>query len=240
MKTAPVIHKCKSCGSSGTGNYCNHCGQSFDTRRITISELIRELYRFFLHIDKGFFYTLKQLIIAPGHMQRTWIEGRRKMHQKPFSMFLICATISAVSRYWIFNAVIRFYHSDIVTEATFFHEYMVIMFILLVPLYVLIAYLLFYKSGYNYAEIGVLILYMAAIFFLLAVVIGMVKLVYPHLDTVYIETPVYIIYITITLINFFNKSPKWLVTIKSLVIITSIILLNQVVEDLLMRILSAK
>jgi hypothetical protein len=238
MKHSSVIHTCKSCGSSGRGNFCSHCGQSLNTKRITVTELIREIYHYFTHIEKGFLFTLKQLVIAPGLMQRTYIQGKRNIHQKPFSMFLICATISAVSRYWIFNAIIHYYHTDIVSEAKFFHEYMVMMFILLVPVYVLITYLLFYKSGYNYAEIGVLILYMAAIFFLLAVLIGFLKLIFPHLDTVYIEFPVYIIYITITLINFFKTMPRWQVAIKSLIIITAIILINQVMEDLLIGIIS--
>jgi hypothetical protein len=238
MKNPSVINKCKSCGFSGNGTYCSRCGQSFNTKRITIIELVRELYRFFLHIDKGFFFTLKQLVIAPGHMQRSYIEGRRSVHQKPFSMFLICATISAVSRYWIFNAINHYYHSDIIIEVKFFHEYMVIMFILLVPVYILFTYLLFYKSGYNYAEIGVLILYVASVFFLLAVLIALLKLIYPHLDTVYIEFPIYIIYITITFLNFFNTTPRWQVAIKSLVIITVIIIIDQVVEDIFIKAIS--
>jgi hypothetical protein len=199
---------------------------------------VRELYRFFTHIDKGFFFTLKRLIIAPGHMQRSYIEGKRNMHQKPFSMFLICATISAVSRYWIFYTIAHYYHSQVGSEARYFHEYMVIMYIMLAPVYVLLTYSLFYKSGYNYAEIGVLILYLAAIFFLLAVLIGLLKLIFTHLDTVYIEFPVYVVYITLTFLNFFNKSPRWKVTLKSLVIITVIILINQVVEDLWIKVIS--
>jgi hypothetical protein len=75
MKNPSAIHKCKSCGFSGSGNYCSRCGQSFNTKRIAIIEFVRELYRFFVHIDKGFFFTLKQLIVAPGHMQRSYIDG---------------------------------------------------------------------------------------------------------------------------------------------------------------------
>ncbi len=100
MTGSKLIHKCKSCGFSGSGNYCCHCGQSFKTKRISIKELLPELFRFFTHIEKGFFYTLKQLIVAPGRMQLTYIEGKRNIHQKPFSMFLMCATITALFRYW--------------------------------------------------------------------------------------------------------------------------------------------
>jgi hypothetical protein len=238
MTGSKVIHKCKSCGFSGSGNYCNHCGQSFKVKRISIKELLPELFRFFTHIEKGFFYTLKQLIVAPGRMQLTYIEGKRNIHQKPFSMFLMCATITALFRYWIFNIVTKFYHADIISEAKFFHEYLVITYIAMIPIYVLITYLIFYKSGYNYAEVGVMMLYTLSICFLIAGVITLLKLIFPHLDTAFIEFPVFIFYFTITLSNFFKSIPFWIVAIKSLLIMASIFLIEQVVEDFITRLIT--
>ena len=124
------IHKCKLCGFSGTGNYCSHCGQSLKTKRISLKELLRELFHSFTHIEKGFFYTLKHLIVAPGRMQLTYIEGKRNIHQKPFSMFLMCATLTALFRYWIFNAVTKYYHADIISEAKRGNQMVVPLFLL--------------------------------------------------------------------------------------------------------------
>jgi hypothetical protein len=232
------IHKCKLCGFSGTGNYCSHCGQSLKTKRISLKELLRELFHSFTHIEKGFFYTLKQLIVAPGRMQLTYIEGKRNIHQKPFSMFLMCATLTALFRYWIFNAVSKYYHTDIMSEARFFHEYMVITFVVLLPVYVLVTYLLFYKSGYNYAEVGVMMLYTISVCFLMAGLIALLKLIYPHLDTAFIEFPIFAIYFTVTLLNFFRSFPLWKIAIKSLIILSSIYLMEQVVEDFIIRFIS--
>jgi hypothetical protein len=238
MTGSKFIHKCKSCGFSGSGNYCCRCGQSFKTKRISLKELLRELFRFFTHIEKGFFYTLQQLIVAPGRMQLTYIEGKRNIHQKPFSMFLMCATITALIRYWIFKVVTKYYHTDIISEAKFFHEYMVITFIVLIPIYVLITYLIFYKSGYNYAEVGVMMLYTISICFLIAGIIAFLKLIYPHLDTAFIEFPVFTFYFTVTLLNFFKSIPPWKVAIKSLITFSSIYLIEQVVEDFVIRCIS--
>jgi len=238
MKISKIIHECKSCGFSGTGNYCSHCGQSFKTKRISIKELLRELFHFFTHIERGFFYTLQQLIVAPGRMQLTYIEGRRNIHQKPFSMFLMCATITALFRYWIFNAVTKYYHADIISEAKFFHEYLVITYIALIPIYVLITYLFFYKSGYNYAEVGVMMLYTISIFFLIAGFITLIKFIYPHLDTAYVEFPVFVFYFTVTVLNFFKSIPLWKAAIKSLITLSSIYLIEQVVEDFAVRFIS--
>lgn len=133
MKNSDQIHLCKSCGYSGEGNYCSNCGQTFATKRISIKGLLQDIFHFITHRKRIWLH--KQLIIAPGHMQRTYIEGNRIKHQKPFSMFFICLTITALVRYWISNALIKFYHADMISEANFFHQYMVIMYIVLLPVY---------------------------------------------------------------------------------------------------------
>ncbi len=67
--------------------------------------MLPEVFHFFTHLDKGFLYTLKSLLKHPGRMQHGYVEGDRSRHQKPFSMFFICLTIAALSRYWIFRGV---------------------------------------------------------------------------------------------------------------------------------------
>jgi hypothetical protein len=238
MKGSTLVHKCRSCGTSGKGSYCSHCGQTFNTKKISIKELLRELFHFFTHIEKGFLYTLLQLIVAPGRMQLAYIEGKRNIHQKPFSMFLLCATITALFRYWIFYAVTKCYHTDIISEANYFHQYLVITYIALIPVYVLITYLVFYKSGYNYAEVGVMMLYTISICFLIAGIMALLKFIFPHLDTAYVEFPVIAFYFTITLVHFFRTILRWKVAIKSLIIMGLIFFIEQVAEDFVMRILS--
>jgi uncharacterized protein DUF3667 len=235
MSDSNDIQVCKSCGFSGIENYCSRCGQPFKTKRISISGLLHDVFHFFTHLDRGFGYTLKKLIIAPGYMQRDYVEGERIRHQKPFSMFFICATVAALSRYWIFRALLKYYNAGNISEATFFHEYMVILHIAMLPLYAFITYLFFYRSKYNYAEIGVLILYTMSIFFLAATLIALLKFLWPDLDTAYIELPILIIYNVITFTNFFNKLPSWSVVLRSIVIIIILFFIVQVVEDFMVQ-----
>ena len=229
--TGNEIQVCKSCGFSGVENYCSRCGEPFKTKRISFSGLLHDVFHFFTHLDKGFIYTLKKLIVAPGYMQRTFIEGERNNHQKPFSMFFICATVAALSRYWIFKALFKYYNAGNISEANFFHEYMVILHIAMLPLYAFISYLFFYRSKYNYAEIGVLILYTMSMFFLAATIIALLKFIWPDLDTAYIELPILIFYNVITFINFFNKLPRWSVILRSIIIILILFFIVQIVED---------
>jgi hypothetical protein len=108
----------------------------------------------------------------------------------------------------------------------------------MMPLYAFITYLFFYKSGYNYAEIGVLILYTTSMFFLAATIIALLKFLWPNLDTAYVELPILMIYNVITFINFFDKLPRWSVVLRSIIIIIILFFLIQIAEDFAMKIIS--
>lgn len=238
MENDELIQVCKSCGFSGIENYCRRCGLPFQAKRITVSGLLHDIFHLFTHLDKGFGYTIKMLIKQPGRMQREYIEGDRAKHQKPFSMFLICATVLALIRYWIFKILIKYYDTGSISEANFHHEYTIIFFLVLLPLHALLIYLLFYKSGYNYAETVVFVLYALSFFLLIAICINLLKFIWPELDTAFVELPVLLVYNTITFINFFHKQPRWIVALKSLIIVSLIFYLIQVTEDFVIDLIS--
>lgn len=237
MREIDAITKCRSCGFSGAGQYCSQCGQSFKTKRITLPGLLQDIFHLFTHFDKGFFYTLKRLIIAPGYMQRDFIEGNRNRHQKPFSMFFICATFSALARYWLLSSLMNYYQVTNTTELFFFRHYMVFLYIGLIPVYALLVLLFFYQSGYNYAEMGVLLLYTLSLVFLTSPFIFLSKIIWPHLDTVYIEFPLYSTYFIITFSNFFNRIPRWRVLLISLLIMLIAFIINEIAEKHVIRIM---
>ena len=232
------LQSCKSCNREGTGSYCSTCGQSYITKRITVSGLLHEVFHFFTHIEKGFGYTLKQLVVAPGTMQRLYMEGVRSRHQKPFSMFILCATINGVGRYWIYEVLLKYYHIGNLSEASFFHQYMVLLYAILMPVISLLVWVFFFKSKYNYAEIGVLQLYLFSAIFLFVTVIALLRFIWPHMDTAYVELPILIIYNSITFINFFNNSNRWLTLTKGIVLIIVIFVMAQKMEDLVIRLIS--
>ncbi|MEO8172098.1 MAG: DUF3667 domain-containing protein [Sediminibacterium sp.] len=234
MATSTNQHQiCGSCGNTGTGKYCNQCGQPYANKRITLKVLLHDVFHFFTHLEKGFGYTLKQLIVAPGTMQREYVEGKRVNHQKPFSMFFICISICALMRYLVFQELHK-------SEANFWHNYSSFLYIFLVPIITLFNWLLFARGKNNYAETGVLQLYMLAFIFLAVIPISLVLFIWHDLDTAYIEFPLLAVYSVITFVNFYNTSPRWLVIIKSLVAISFVFLLVQVTEDFLMKILKVK
>jgi len=207
---------CKGCQQPGTGKYCSQCGESLQTKRISLSNLFHEVIHFFTHLDKGIGHTLSQLFLRPGHMQREYIDGRRKDHQKPFSFFFLSATVTGLSLYWINILLKDFYGAGNMKESAFFHQYMIFLLVLSLPYFTLVTWLFFYKAGYNLAEIGVLLLYTMSIFFLMVIFSNCTKFLFPSFQTRNIELPLILGYAVITNINFFQKEARWKVIVKSL------------------------
>ena len=229
---------CKHCGASTTGNYCHVCGQSLKIERLTISSIIHEIFHFFTHLDKGFLYTLKKLITDPGTMQREYVGGHRVRHQKPFSMFFLCATVSALVYYWVNVVLVKYYDTGSEGVISFFHQYMVFLQIVMLPVYAAITYLLFYNLKYNYAEILILLLYMLSVLLLIIALIQLLRLIWPDLETRFIELPVILIYGVITNVFFFRDSSKWITIPKSILGIAAGFFLAGFVQDRLIEFLS--
>jgi hypothetical protein len=227
------IQTCKSCGHEGTGRYCSSCGQSFATKRISSKSLLHEVFHFFTHLEKGFGYTLKQLIVAPGIMQREYVEGKRSRHQKPFSMFFICISINAVVRYFIFEILAKYFDTNTLAEADYFHSYQLFLYLVVVPLMSALTWLFFLKEKYNFAEIAVSQLYSFSFILLLVIPIGFLKFIWNDLDTAYIELPLLCVYSVITFTRFFNNANRWLTAVKGLVVILLLFFIVQKAEDII-------
>ena len=91
---------CKNCGHGISLNYCENCGQSARTGRINFHYWIHELQHSIFHVDRGIFYTIKELATRPGYMILEYLEGMRIRQFKPFAFIVITATIYAfISNY---------------------------------------------------------------------------------------------------------------------------------------------
>ena len=229
---------CKACGAPVAEKFCGQCGQATTIKRITFKGLLHDVFHFFTHIDKGILYTLKRLLRTPGTMQREFIEGDRARYQKPFSMFFISVTAAALLRYWINLMLIHYFHSGSTTESAFVHNYLAIFHIILVPLYALVIFLFFYRSRFNYAEIGVLTMYTLSFFFVTSIVITLLKFLWHNMDTGYIELPVGILYCAITFKNFFHEQRPWLAVLKGVAVVVIIFFLANITEDFVIDVIA--
>lgn len=209
---------CANCGNTGTGNYCSDCGQPYSVKRITLGSIIHEVTHTFTHLDKGFGYTLKELAIRPGIMQKKYLSGERTRYQKPFSMFFICASITALVFYWVTKESSGSTHLE-ATREKFLHNYFVILQSVLSPLFAFILWLLFGNKKLNYAEVLVLFVYTLAFAFLLIIPVSILNLFWNWKWVPFISIPVMGAYVVWTNLNFFNAQRAWIVVIKSILML---------------------
>ena len=145
-----------------------HCGQNSRVDKINLSNLLKELSDNIFQINYGFFFTIKELFIRPGHSIREFIIGKRKNHFKPISYTLVLSTV-----YFIFSQIIdkKTFLAEFISgfsesarekglgSFNFFsttldwlinnHAYTTLF---LIPLYSLASYIAFLGKGYNYLE----------------------------------------------------------------------------------------
>ena len=85
---------CANCGRAIAGpeqKFCPACGQTTPAHRIDWHFLGHELEHSVLHMDRGIFYSLKELMLRPGHLMRDYLEGRRAKQVKPLLLLMISA-----------------------------------------------------------------------------------------------------------------------------------------------------
>ena len=225
--------QCRYCKNVGSGAFCSACGEPYENKRLSLGSIIHEAAHFFTHLDKGFPYTLKQLINQPGTMQKTYVEGYRKKYQKPFAMYFLCATISALVIYWINILLIKNYDAGDNKEALFFSKYWALLQVALLPVYAFITWLIFKFTKFNYGEILVLQLYQFSMLFIFLAIIHLLKFMFLYLETRYIEVPVILIYTTITNLRFFAVQKKWIVILLTILSITICFALASSIQDFL-------
>jgi hypothetical protein len=81
---------CLNCNTElGTGNFCSQCGQSASVGRINGKTMWDEFLRVFMNIDKGLFYTLRQIFTRPGYGALEFIQGKRIRYMRPVTAMAI-------------------------------------------------------------------------------------------------------------------------------------------------------
>jgi hypothetical protein len=77
-------------------NFCASCGQKADTPKLNWHYLFHDIPHSILHIDKGFFYTAKELFIRPSATVRNYLDGKRIKHFKPVAYAFLLGIIMSI------------------------------------------------------------------------------------------------------------------------------------------------
>ncbi|RMZ59794.1 DUF3667 domain-containing protein [Chryseobacterium nematophagum] len=151
---------CLNCNQTITENFCSHCGQK-KFKRIDKKYVWDEIQYTFLHTNKGFLYSVKNIIINPGKTAKNFIDGNRVNHYKPLLLSFVLSGISAFISFKFLGfaeVMKKFYENQAGSSQamndimTMINSYNSIFMLLLIPLFALLSKLVFMKWGQNYYE----------------------------------------------------------------------------------------
>ena len=166
---------CKNCLTNlkDTDDFCNACGAKIIRKRLTTRNLFAHFSEQFLNYDNKFLQTFVQLFTKPEVVIESYINGTRKKYVNVISYFAIAITISGLQMYilnkFFPDALDVAFSGSEVTEAEvamqrknmqFIQEYQSIIMMFFVPVYALMAKVVFFKNKtFNYTELLVIFMY---------------------------------------------------------------------------------
>lgn len=164
------MEQCKNCEAVLTGPYCSQCGQKALAERITLGYIIRSFVEAITNLEQGFWYTMRELISRPGVVAAEYLEGKRQRYFHPVRYLLILVTAVAVVSlatgiYDLQQSEMQNFQNQalgiqpdgeaIARQQKIQEEikkYLNLMAMITLPFISFVAYRLFRKKGYNYAE----------------------------------------------------------------------------------------
>ena len=173
--TLPAGHAqptaCLNCDTALTDRFCAHCGQPAATHRLTMRHLLHEIPHSIWHVDKGIFYTLRELLFRPGPAILGYLRGQRARHFAPLSLLLLVTGISsflalklrldAIAQTVNTNASAELREAQAHGTESIMH-YLGWIYVALSPLIGWLARRALRRTGINLAEAMVVVLYVTA------------------------------------------------------------------------------
>lgn len=146
---------CLNCDNKFEGSFCNLCGQKAATHRFTMHEWLHEIPHSLLHVDSGFFVTMKTLFLRHGNAIREYLQGKRKLLFSPFLYVLILCGVYVVASHFLIpkpeNVQIEL--KSLADAQRYIEEnyYKILVVAMIIPV-TIGSYLAYFRSGYNFAE----------------------------------------------------------------------------------------
>lgn len=258
----PESGGCASCGrgiSSPDQKFCPACGQPTPAHRIDWHFLGHELEHSVLHMDRGIFYSLKELMLRPGHLMRDYLEGRRAGQVKPLLMLmLMSAVVVILSKYMAGEGVVdsallagtsagskagmaTTVDPALVARASklaadLMNQYFAAFTLLLLPLEAVAFRVAFHRVGnLNYPEwLVITALLTVQTFLFWALLLILHRWIPQPASCAVLLSMVYAVF---SLVQFFRGYPRWKSALRTLLALVIFLVMNMVVGQLLAAIL---
>jgi hypothetical protein len=183
---------CKNCQHQllDSSDYCNNCGAKIIRNRLTIKNLGADISEQYFDYDNKFLQTFITLFKKPEAVIGGYIHGTRKQYVNVISYFAIAITLSGLQIYIIQkfpesmemftqeNSIIAEQQNAFNTKLfEFIGDYQSLIMMFYIPLYALMARVIFFKNKlYNYTELVVIFMYTQAQFSIITAILTIILL----------------------------------------------------------------
>lgn len=170
---------CKNCNYEVNSKYCPNCGHPTELKRISGKYIIHEIEHV-LHFDRGILYTIKELLIRPGHNVRTYLTENRSRLVKPIIFIILTSLIYTLCNhiFHIEDGYVQFDENQSSTTKAIFkwvqehYGYSNIIMGVFIALWIK---LFFRKFQYNFFEILILLCFVMGIGMLIFSLFGIIQ-----------------------------------------------------------------
>ncbi len=200
--------QCLNCETTYTGNFCPECGQKKNTHRYTFSAILHDIPHSVFHIDKGLFFTFKELLIRPGKTIKSFIEGKRINYFLPFAYLFLLSAISSFTEHQadqLLHLQKDFNLALFPKVAAFFVHYPALVLVAMIPIISLWSWIFNLDTKYNYWENFIMNTYLVAQFNLFYILNSLIVIsTHKHIHTVTPTILAFMGYVTFAYLQFFN------------------------------------
>lgn len=182
MSETNELLQCKRCGKEFRENYCPNCGTIRSLKRIN-GQYITDSIGSILNLNRGIFYTIKELFIRPGAAVEQFILHDRNRLVKPIVFIIICSLFYTLAHQifqfedgYISNGTVENSADIVFNWISSNYGYANILMALFIAMWLKV---LFRKHSYNYFEVLVLLCYVIGISMLIFGSLGIVDSLVP-------------------------------------------------------------
>lgn len=89
--------KCVNCGNETLATYCPECGQKMSVKKISFKSILDEFLSKWIGFDTQFGRTVIGMIIRPGEVVNSYLQGNRIKYLGPLGFFIVMTTLLLIS-----------------------------------------------------------------------------------------------------------------------------------------------
>jgi Protein of unknown function (DUF3667) len=198
-----MANHCLNCNQTIDRNFCQNCGQKASTHRFSLKHFILNAFvNGVFNLDKGFFYTIKELFVRPGHSIRDYIEGKRVKHFNYLTFIILIITtghiVGNISEINLIDSTHYFTTDKSILQQfdKITKEYPKIFSMVKIPFLALFTFLFFRKSKNNFTEFLILNIYKVCGEMLIAITFTLLAILFKN------KIPLNYFYSVVTILTF--------------------------------------